>query len=138
MRRTTTSGSGEPSAPEGDPDLERGQPPLDLAPLRFEGGPSPLQRRPQVGAAAHQLADLGQAHAHVAQGQDPAQLRQLGRRSSSGSRPRIDPGRGEQAGRVVGAQDLGRDAGEGREPADGEHGSTYHDSGLTFPSGEGS
>ena len=90
-----------------DPDVERCQAPVDLAPFLLQLGPSPLEGRPEVRATRYQPADLGQADAHVAQRDDPAKVGELGRRVIAVVGRRIDPDRSEQAERVVRAKDLG-------------------------------
>ena len=111
-------------------DVQGGQALLGQAPLALQLRPAPVERRPQV-AAADQLADLVERHPELAQGEDAAQLRQLGRRVVAVRRRRVDPDRPEQAERVVGAQLLRADAGEAGELADREHVETY----LDFPPG---
>ena len=80
---------------ERDPDVERRQPPLDVAPLDLELGPATVEARAQVGAA---IDKAGRSRAWLSPcraGRGSAAARAAGQASSSGSptagRPR--PGR---------------------------------------------
>ena len=104
-----------------DPDVERREAAVDLAPLALELASPSLEGGPEVRSARDEPADLGQAEAHVAERHDPAELRQLGRRVVAVVGRGVDPDRPEQAERVVRAKNLRRDAGQPRERTDREH-----------------
>ncbi len=56
------------------PDVERRQPPLDLAALVLELDPPTLEGRPEIHTSVDESADLGEANAHITQGEDPADV----------------------------------------------------------------
>ena len=108
-----------------DADVERGEAALDFPAFVFQLNTPSIESHPEIHAALDERPDLGKADTHVAQGQDPADVRELGRRVVAITARRIRPDGAEQPHQVIRPQDLGRDAGESRERADREHRSHF-------------
>jgi hypothetical protein len=84
---------------------------IETPALVVELASPPLERRRQVRVAADEITERSPTQSELAEGEDPAELRQLGRGVVAVARARVDPGRREEALGVVRAQDLRRNAG---------------------------